>query len=374
MTTTICRMREGARATSHCAPRRSFLMAVPAVASVMCVSPWAGATALRGHERVGVILPASERFPGARHAWLEGFESELRRQGVAPTMAIEHASTPSQLRGAVNALLQQEVRLVAAWSDGNELLEHQHALADHGVRLVLSDFGAKALRKSAEAHVVRCGPELWRHAFAAGHDLARRGARSMLVVAGYYESGFDLVHATLRGFRAGGGQRHEIVVTGTPDLSAGDAGWLRANTTVQGAAPDVVMSLHSAHEIEGFHTFWVSRANRWKGRALAALVGDSDAPRLASSESSAVSLYQPRMIDVGTTRSTISTDSMAAQAGRSAAQVASGLPRPTWATLRRETPSFWAPLDGSGWHHPALSNGLHGPGAGAAGWLSPYGA
>ena len=347
--------------------RRTLLLTAPAVAT-LAVLP-GGAHATSSVANVGLVLPATERVNGSRAGWLQGFLHEQQALGVMlPVARTVYANGPSAVRAAARQLLEAGCTTIAGWADVNAVADFAPTLERYGARFLVSDLGAKSPRGEVPASVLRSGVDLWRRAHAAGSYLAAQGARTALVATSFYESGFDLVGAFEHGFRAAGGERVEIIVTGTPERSHGDRAWKRLGRKHRGFIPDAVFALYSGDEASEFFAF-ATHAHapaRLRNRPLLVL-----SPALDGHSALTMQAAARLPLQVMHTRSTDLTgaDNLYSLAGRAAARH----------LLRHEAADYFATI---AWHGaPGEESRVaatchvctYAPHE-RAGWLLPYGA
>jgi hypothetical protein len=241
--------------SGHSAARRRLLLAAPlgAVAAIAPTLSFASANAT-----VGVLLPVNERIPGMKLDWQQGFQAEL--------MAADSRQRPHFLPYAVGSyralaaaqsLLDQGCTALTGIFNRNLATHLSDSLEKRSANFFVSDLGANAVRSNAACErLTRVGPSLWQHAYLAGQRAAQHGARHAVIATSFYEAGYDLPGAFKQGFIDAGGTDATIVVTGTPDLHAGD-GFERITSALAARARpvDVLFSLYSGREAARYLAF-----------------------------------------------------------------------------------------------------------------------
>lgn len=213
----------------------------------------------QANARVGVLLPINERIPGMKLAWQQGFQAELiALDSHLQLDYVPYAVGSHRALAAAQLLLDQGCTTITGIFNRNLATHLSPSLEKHNANFLVSDLGANALRgNSTCARLARVGPNLWQHAYLAGQHAAAQGASNALIATSFYEAGYDLPGAFKQGFIDGGAQSAEIVVTGTPELSAGDDGFARITVALaaNARAVDVLFSLYSGREASRYLRF-----------------------------------------------------------------------------------------------------------------------
>ena len=354
--------------------RRSLLLAAPVVSTFAALPVAYSATAATS---AALLLPDSERIVGSRAQWYDGFLREQRELGSSvPVIQTSYATGPGAMRIAVQRLLDTGCTTLVGWADANSVADLAPALERYGARFVVSDLGAKAMHGELPASVARCGADLWRRAHSAGSYLANQGARTALVASSFYESGFDLVSAFDQGFRAGGGERVEIVVAGTPQGDTCDLAWDRIDREHPGFQPDVVFALYSGAEAQAFFRLIgdLHAPTRLRNRPVMVL---SSALEGLRSQTSLALTGRPLLAMHARWAGAPLADSLHMLAGRAAARLAVSNERVHWYGAVSEG-SLADVMQSAAESTESLTAATCGdclfPGRTPAGWLMPYGA
>jgi Periplasmic binding protein len=362
--------------------RRALLLAAPAAMAGAFVGSSALASTLGGSgARVGVLLPQSERIPGMTASWRAAFVAELavREPSMKPQFSSFHVGA-YRAHDAAKQLLDGGCNVLTGIFNANLAFGLRDSLQQHNALFLVSDLGANAIRQPRQhERVVRVGPNLGQLSFAAGARLAAQGHRIALVAASFYESGYDLPNAFREGFLSAGGERVQVVVTGTPELSAGDDGFGRVASSLSADRPDVIWALYSGREAGRFLRFASTSVDAGvKVSGLASLV--DGLPDLASVDAEGLQLT---LADSRATGSADGTMSLFASMGTVAARSVvdwsqrGQLNRDAWSP-EMQSGSLSALASGCPAECAVLATSTAGDAlrqiAASSGWVSPYGA
>jgi hypothetical protein len=248
--------------------RRQLLLAAPTTAALTALPQISFASSAA---RVGLLMPKTESIAGSKADWLRGFETELRsaRQTSAGSVSLttaQYAPGPYRAAAAARSMLANGCNVLTGLFSCEFADRMPEEYWAKGAKFLIADLGAKARRRVDTLGVQRVGPNLWKHAYALGQYQASRGARRALVASSFYESGFDLVAAYREGFLDAGGERIDVVVTGTPELAHGEFAWSRISVSVAAQRPDAMFALYSGSEASKFLQFVERAALREKFR------------------------------------------------------------------------------------------------------------
>ncbi len=362
--------------------RRALLLAAPAAMAGAFVGSSALAATLGGSSaRVGVLLPQSERIPGMTASWRAAFVAELavREPSIKPQFASFHVGA-YRAQDAAKQLLDDGFNVLTGIFNANLAFGLRDSLQQHNAIFLVSDLGANAIRQRREhERVVRVGPNLGRLSFAAGARLAAQGHRIALVAASFYESGYDLPNAFREGFLSAGGQRVQVVVTGTPELPAGDDGFARIASALSADRPDVVWALYSGREAGRFLSFAATGVDASvKVSGLASMVDGMPDMAAVGAGTLQLTLADSRATNIADGSVSLFA-SMGAVAARSVADWSQrGVLRPNSWSPEMQSGSLVALADG----RPARCTSLAVPPTmdallrndSSSGWVSPYGA
>jgi branched-chain amino acid transport system substrate-binding protein len=175
---------------------------------------------------VGVVLPRAARSPALAAGLLRGLDLALGGRAPVRVLAAWYEGGQRDAARQVEAMAAGGgVSVVVAAMSRQEAAALGPLLAERGVPLLVADVGATMLRPSwRHPYIFRSSLGHWQSAWALGQWAAANVGRRALIASGFYDSGFDTVHALWSGFEAGGGERPALVVTGgpgaPPDLGA----------------------------------------------------------------------------------------------------------------------------------------------------------
>ncbi len=364
----------------HSLTRRRLLLAAP-LASAAALAPTMAFA--KTDSPVGVLLPDNERIPGLRLDWRHGFQSELLDAGATfQPHYLEYSVGSHRALLAAESLLDAGCTTITGIFNRNLATQLGESLDRRSAKFLVSDLGANAVRGHQSCdRLTRVGPNLWQHAYQAGQHVAQSGAKRALIATSFYEAGYDLPSAFKRGFLAAGGDSADIVVTGTPELPAGDDGFSRIADALSGPTFDVLFSLYSGREAVRYLQFAPSiHAAVGTQISLSSMLHglpQSAFARAAAMDFEVVTAHSPNVSQADET--------IYASMGRMAARAVlaalggSCQKSPEWSTtLARVSAAAQSATD---WATPAVTTlsattlTSPWPAAGAvSGWIAPYGA
>lgn len=243
--------------SSHPLSRRSFIQMGAGLAASLAAAPLGALAALDTHHLsqsateanstlIGVMLPETRQLPDAAAHLLHGIQQAL---GTQHTLLTERSGiTSDSVVLAAQYLLEAGSKLLIGLVSPTQTEALHPILHAHDAVLLALTPGETVVQR-AHPRVFYASLGYWQSAYAAGQWAARQhGGRAMLL-ASFYESGFDTVYAFEQGVSAAGGQlidRHITHVHPTADRLAAALSAVRANR------PDVVYAAYQGAQAAAF--------------------------------------------------------------------------------------------------------------------------
>lgn len=193
---------------------------------------------------VGALMPETNAYPQAAADLLAGMQSALDGHAVLSERIT--VQTDSAVRAA-QALLDTGTQVLVGMVSPAQAEAIQPLLASYGASLVVATAGAQPDSALENVYISTLG--YWQSAYVAGQWAARRfGGRGMLV-ASFYESGFESASAFDRGLASAGGQMVASRITHTRPTAAQLASAL---SDIRAARPDFVYAAYLGQQAAAF--------------------------------------------------------------------------------------------------------------------------
>jgi branched-chain amino acid transport system substrate-binding protein len=195
-----------------------------------------------GGGRVGVLLPASTRYPALRNSFLAGLQ--LAAEGRAQDLVVREtgAGTGNAYETAQQLLNKEGVRQIVGMFDELTLTHLRRTLEARQATVLAVSLGENLSRLTkADSRVTAHGLDLAQSAAAFGAWAARSLGRTAVLVASSYDSGYDAFAAFRFGFENAGGQVRSTVITHQPDGGPDVAAAMR---TIAAIRPDFVYAAY----------------------------------------------------------------------------------------------------------------------------------
>lgn len=236
--------------------RRSFIQIGTGLASGLAAAPLSALAAFDAHRipqadaansaLIGVMLPETSQLPDAAIHLLQGIQHAL---GQRHTILTERSGiTRDSVVLAAQHLLEAGSKVLLGLVSPTQAEALHPTLHAHDATLLALTPGETVVQR-AHPRVFYASLGYWQSAYAAGQWATQQhGGRAMLL-ASFYESGFDTVYAFEQGVSAAGGQlidRHITHVHPTADQLAAALSAVRANR------PDFVYAAYQGEPAKAF--------------------------------------------------------------------------------------------------------------------------
>ena len=177
--------------------------------------------------RVGVLLPASTRYPDLKRNFLAGLQLAADSRSLDLVVRETGAGTgnANAYETAQQLLNKEGVKQIVGMFDELTLTHLRQTLEARQATLLAVSLGENLSRLTkADLRVTAHGLDLAQSAVAFGAWAARSLGRTAVLAAASYDSGYDAFAAFRFGFENAGGQVRSTVIThqptGGPDLAA----------------------------------------------------------------------------------------------------------------------------------------------------------
>ncbi|MCU0466729.1 MAG: ABC transporter substrate-binding protein [Anaerolineae bacterium] len=193
---------------------------------------------------VGALIPETNAYPQAAADLLSGIQGALDSHAVLSERIT--VQTDSAVRAA-QALLDTGMQMLVGMVSPAQAEAIQPMLSAYGASLVVATAGAQPDSVLENVYTSTLG--YWQSTYAAGQWAAGRfGGRGMLV-ASFYESGFEAVSAFDRGLDSAGGEMVASWITHTRPTAAQLASAL---SDIRATRPDFVYAAYLGRQAAEF--------------------------------------------------------------------------------------------------------------------------
>ncbi|APG64953.1 hypothetical protein LPB136_06095 [Tenacibaculum todarodis] len=204
--------------------------------------------------KVGILIPRSDMFPTLGKDFINGLSLAFNKEdAVNITYIIEgvgNATDESVLRIAEKFILQEQVDITLGFC-GSNLLERIIKLYDsYKEPFIHLDLGGILLETyQTSPYVVHHTLNLWQSSFIAGKYAANNIGKKGAFSTSYYDGGYHLLDAFIRGYTSEGG---EIVHNYVSNVDYDSETFETNLITIQELKPNVVFALFSYKEADKF--------------------------------------------------------------------------------------------------------------------------
>lgn len=227
--------------------RRQFLK-LGGAAGILAALPHPLYTQASSAVSVGVILPDSQVYPLMAANLLDGLALYFKESGVNVHFLPQQVGVGRvDTLNASEKLLDMGAQLVIGMMSDDTVSMVQSLYEDRRVPLIVATAGENVVRDSSP-FVAYNSLGYWQSAWAAGRWAAETWGKRAVVVASFYESGYDALYAFRLGFEANGGSVIDQYITHSPTRA--NDGLAEALAAARGA--DVVYAAYSGKEAADF--------------------------------------------------------------------------------------------------------------------------
>jgi branched-chain amino acid transport system substrate-binding protein len=203
-----------------------------------------------GPLKIGVLLPRSTIYPALGQNILAGMRLYSDQAAARPLdLIVEQvgAGQRDAYWGALKLLERDQVDLLAGVISPGRAAGLHDLLRERRTILTVADAGANAPRQSESSpDIIYSSLDYWRASHAMGRWAAGSLGHRAVVVASFYDSGYDTIYAFRLGFEGAGGRVAETFVSHRPTDPDDHLPSLMAR--VAAARPDFVYAISSGAE------------------------------------------------------------------------------------------------------------------------------
>lgn len=202
--------------------------------------------------KVGVIVPQTSRYPGLAGNVVDGMRLSLDHAARVGSPAITmrpalYDRSVSSVQQALHTLIERDkVDLVVGAFDAQTAASLRPTLEQQRLPLITVDSGANLIRSTTPSpYITHNTLHHWQSSWALGAWAAGSIGRNAVVVASFYESGYDALYTFELGFAAAGGVVQNTHITHAPSRATDLKALLN---DIAKAQPDVVYAMYSGAE------------------------------------------------------------------------------------------------------------------------------